>query len=114
MATAHIVDGKLAFMGSPGVVGLNPCVLDPSSVVFSVLATLELSTKNLLLSSPDVVPDPARLDRLRLGVELNGQWAAVSGSEFDAQAQVVRGTVASGGRYTIVQICSDGTVGRCP
>jgi hypothetical protein len=108
------VAGKVDFVGSPGVVSINPYALNPSDVSFAAPATLELSTKDMLLSSTAVVPDPTRLDRLRIGTVVNGRWVAVSGSVFDAQAQVVRGQVTAGGRYAITQICADGTIGSCP
>jgi hypothetical protein len=107
------VDGTVVFMGSPGVVGVNPYALSPRDVSFATPASIELSTKDYLLSAPSVVPDPSRLDRLRLGAVVNGRWEAVPGSSFDPQAEVVRGTVAGGGRYAITQICADGTIGDC-
>jgi hypothetical protein len=102
------------FVGSPGVVSVNPIALGPDSVSFGMPASLELSTADELLTSTAVVPDPSRLDRLRIATVSNGRWQAVPGSAFDAQAQVVRGRVTAGGRYGIAQICADGTIGTCP
>jgi hypothetical protein len=108
-----IVAGTVDFVGSPGVVSVNPYAVSPSDVSFARPAFIELSTKNYLLSSPGLVPDPSRPDRLRIGTVVNGRWEAVPGSSFDAQAQVVRGTVAGGGHYAITQICADGSIGDC-
>jgi hypothetical protein len=107
------VAGNLAFVGSPGVFEMNPYALSPSDLAFSPPASLELTTKDIFLGTGGLARDPSRLDLLRLCTVASGRWVAVPGSAYDAEAQVVRGSVIGGGRYAITQICADGTIGNC-